>query len=52
MNHLAHLQLSDGPDERLGNLLGDHVRGRLQPAFLTANGAASASCSTSATITF
>ncbi|ABI57413.1 ACP phosphodiesterase [Alkalilimnicola ehrlichii MLHE-1] len=31
MNHLAHLQLSDGPDERLGNLLGDHVRGRLQP---------------------
>lgn len=30
MNHLAHLQLSDGADERLGNLLGDHVRGRLR----------------------
>ncbi len=32
MNHLAHLQLADGPAERLGNLLGDHVRGRLDPA--------------------
>ena len=37
MNHLAHLVLAGrDPDDRLGALLGDHVKGRLETSELSA----------------